>query len=121
MHFFFLTKIHSVQAYPVQRNLQEQPSIKNDWDKEVEVGLKLALFRINFNISKSFIILTTEVGIGGLTNADIGCRVLSDSTFRSFAPDSEFSKHSEFTPKFVAHRLGHHFCSLNGLKILFRS
>ena len=44
-----------MQAYPKQRDLQEQPPININWDKEVEVGLKLALFRINFHISRSFI------------------------------------------------------------------
>ena len=34
---------------------------------------------------------------------------------------SNWAKHSEFTPKFGAPRLGQHFCSLNGLKILSRS
>ena len=34
---------------------------------------------------------------------------------------SNWAKHSEFTPKFGAPRLGHHFCSLNGWKILSRS
>ena len=33
---------------------------------------------------------------------------------------SNWAKHSEFTPKFGAPRLGHHFCSLNGWKILSR-
>ena len=31
---------------------------------------------------------------------------------------SFWAKHSELTPKFGAPRLGHHFCSLNGWKIL---
>ena len=31
---------------------------------------------------------------------------------------SFWAKHSEFTPKFGAPRLGHHFCSLKGWKIL---
>ena len=34
---------------------------------------------------------------------------------------SNWEKHSEFTPKFGAPRLGHHFCSLNGWKIFSRS
>ena len=34
---------------------------------------------------------------------------------------SNWAKHSEFTPKFGAPRLGHHLCSLNGWKILSRS
>ena len=51
-----LDQFLSVQVYPEQNDdLQEKTPNNNNWDKEIEVGLKLALFIIDFHISRTFI------------------------------------------------------------------